>query len=608
MAQSHFENASHDDQIIEDVRAANDIVEVLSQYITLKHSGREFKACCPFHQEKTPSFFVSREKQMFYCFGCGAGGSVFTFLMRHENMTFPESLKMLAERAHITLPERKFTKKEDAVKEPLYDACEEAANFYHDLLLKPSGIVARDYLAKRKISNEIIKEFRLGWATQEWGALVNAMTVRGYSMETLQKAALVQKSAKGNLYDTFHGRLVFPIQNLSGKVIAFGGRVMGDEPGPKYLNSPETAIFSKRRELFGLYQAKKHISREWPNLILVEGYMDFLALYQHGFKNTVATLGTALGEDHVRIMRRFVEEVIVVYDGDKAGESASLRGLEILLEGGMQVKLVHLPDGLDPDDFLNKYGNDVFARELKTAKDFFDYKLVSLLKRFPQKDALGVSKITREMIDTLRKVKDAVRLSEYIKRLSTALKIDEAVLKKEFRVFAANSSQKDFQEAPKTLIKVAPKTPALKREWLLLLLMTEVPPFCDTASKEIKREDLQNLDSQNIFDYLTQTNLRGGKSSVLEVSEKISDESYRKGFMETSLTVDEFTDRETAFMDCVKAIQRSALEKEIKEYSAKIAQAESSGDKEKSHELMKEYNERMLKLKTLKKVAENNRF
>ncbi|MDD5225896.1 MAG: DNA primase, partial [Candidatus Omnitrophica bacterium] len=421
----------YEDHVVEQVSAANDIVEIISQYIPLKRAGRHLKACCPFHQEKSPSFMVQPEKQMFHCFGCGAGGDVFSFVMRHENMTFPEALKSLAERAHITLPERSSHRDDGGQKEKLFEVCQVAADIYHELLLKDAGASARAYLAQRKISEEIIREFKLGWAPMEWRTLFDRMLLKKYPEALLKQAALIQQSPKGNYYDTFRGRLMFPIQNLQNKVIAFGGRLIADQEGPKYLNSPETPIFFKRRELFGLNLAKKHIDREWPNLILVEGYMDFLALYQHGFKNAVATLGTALGEDHVRIMRRFVEEVIVVYDGDKAGEAASLRGLEILLEGGMQVKLVNLPKGEDPDDFLNKRGNDAFAALLKNAKDFFDYKLNALLARYSRQDALGVSKICREMFETFLKVKNTVMLSEYFKRLSRALQVDENSLRTE---------------------------------------------------------------------------------------------------------------------------------------------------------------------------------
>ena len=432
MTQRDLGGVRFEDHIVEQVSAANDIVEIITQYVPLKRAGRHFKACCPFHQEKSPSFMVQPEKQLYHCFGCGVGGDVISFVMRHENMTFPESLKFLADRAHIMLPERRGTREAPGQKEKLYEVCLLAADFYHGMLFKEAGAAARAYLAARKISEEMIREFKLGWAPQEWRGLYDFLKGKGHSEELLKQAALIQQSPKGNYYDTFRGRLMFPIQNLQNKVIAFGGRLIADAEGPKYLNSPETPVFSKRRELFGLNLAKKFIDREWPNLILVEGYMDFLVLYQHGFKNAVATLGTALGEDHVRLMKRFVEEVIVVYDGDKAGEAASLRGLEILLEGGMQVKLVDLPRGEDPDDFLNKRGNEAFSGLLKNAKDLFEYKLKILLERYPRKDTLGLSKISREMLETFLKIKNTVVLSDYFRRLAGALQVDENSLRTEF--------------------------------------------------------------------------------------------------------------------------------------------------------------------------------
>ena len=501
-----------EDHVVEQVSAANDIVEIISQYVPLKRAGRHLKACCPFHQEKSPSFMVQPEKQMFHCFGCGAGGDVFSFLMRHENMTFPEALKSLAERAHITLPERRSHKDDGGQKEKLYEVCQVAADIYHELLFTESGAPARAYLAKRKITEEILREFKLGWAPMEWRALFDRMVAKKYPEALLKQAALVQQSPKGNYYDTFRGRLLFPILNLQNKVIAFGGRLIADEEGPKYLNSPETPIFAKRRELFGLNLAKKYINREWPTLILVEGYMDFLALYQHGFKNAVATLGTALGEDHVRLMRRFVEEVIVVYDGDKAGEAASLRGLEVLLEGGMQVKLVSLPKGEDPDDFLNKRGNDAFAALLKDAKDFFDYKLQALLARYPKQDALGLSKISREMFETFLKVRNTVMLAEYFKRLARALQVDEPSLRTEFsrlnkKTSAPQERSREAAAAPEA-VKPAPE------ELLLLVLMAEVPPFCDRACEEIQAEDLKTPASRQLFEYLKQMSEQGKKCSL----------------------------------------------------------------------------------------------
>lgn len=589
----------YEEHIVEQVSAANDIVEIISQYIPLKRAGRHLKACCPFHQEKSPSFMVQPEKQMFHCFGCGAGGDVFSFLMRHENMTFPEALKALAERAHITLPERRSHQDDGGQKEKLYEVCQVAADIYHELLLKETGAEARAYLAKRQITEEIIRAFKLGWAPMEWRTLFDRMVAKKYPEALLKQAALIQQSPKGNYYDTFRGRLMFPILNLQNKAIAFGGRLIADQEGPKYLNSPETPIFFKRRELFGLNLAKKHIDREWPTLILVEGYMDFLALYQHGFKNAVATLGTALGEDHVRLMRRFVEEVIVVYDGDKAGEAAALRGLEILLEGGMQVKLVSLPKGEDPDDFLNKRGNDAFAALLKNAKDFFDYKLQALLARYPRQDALGVSKICHEMFETFLKVKNTVMLSEYFKRLSRALQVDENSLRTEFSHLNKKDSvsRERSQAAPSAPepIKPAPE------ELLLLVLMAEVPPFCDRACEELKDIDLKTPASRELFEYLRQMNEQGKKCTLSGLLIRIQDAPYREQLVAVMASLDETAEREQILEDCIAKIKQGRATGRLEELRRLILAAENGRDEAKVRAATQEYQELLKRFREAKK-------
>ncbi len=603
MAQPKNAGSRYDDNVVEQVSAANDIVEIISQYVPLKRSGRNLKACCPFHQEKTPSFMVQPEKQMFYCFGCGAGGDVFSFLMRHENMSFPEALKTLADRARITLPEKHFPREDGGQKDKLYEVCEAAANFYHELLMKDAGAEARAYLAKRQISPEIIKEFRLGWAPMDWRTLFDHLTRRKYPEALLKQAALIQQSSKGNYYDTFRGRLMFPIQNLQNKVVAFGGRLIGNEEGPKYLNSPETPIFAKRRELFGLHLAKKYIDRDWPSLILVEGYMDFLALYQHGFRNAVATLGTALGDDHVRIMRRFVEEVIVVYDGDKAGAAASLRGLEVLLEGGMQVKLVNLPQGEDPDDFLNKRGNDAFGEILKGAKDFFDYKLQALLVRYPRQDALGLSKISREMFETLRKVKDTVMLAEYFKRLSRGLQVDESSLRAEYMRLdhkaPASGEKRPEESAPAAPGSVAKPSP---EELLLLVLMSEIPPFCEKACREISAKDLVSPFSRELFEYLTQMNLQGKKCTLSGLLNRVPDVRYREELVAAMATLDDTAERERVLKDCVDRIRNARNAGQRERLRLEIRQAELAGDEVRLREATRQYQELLKDPRETKKL------
>lgn len=544
---------------------------------------------------------VQPEKQLYHCFGCGAGGDVISFVMRHENMTFPEALKFLADRAHITLPERRGIREDSGQKEKMFEACQLAANFYHELLMKDTGAAARQYLDRRKISEATVREFKLGWAPPEWRTLYDSLKKKGYPEALLKQAALIQQSPKGNYYDTFRGRLMFPIQNLQGKVIAFGGRLIADAEGPKYLNSPETQIFSKRRELFGLNLAKKAIDRDWPNLILVEGYMDFLALYQNGFKNAVATLGTALGEDHVRLMKRFVEEVIVVYDGDKAGEAASLRGLEILLEGGMQVKLVDLPRGEDPDDFLLKHGAEAFSGLLKQSKDFFDYKLKILLERYPRKDTLGLTKITREMLETFLKIKNTVVLSEYFKRLAGALQVDENSLRTEFSHLSKRGTAVPRERENKTEATAVPEALPAKEELLLFVLMAEVPPLCEQACEELTVADFKFPESQKIFRYLKEANEQGKKCYLSGLLNHIEDPRYREQIVAVMATLDETAEREQVLEDCIRRIKKEKVVLRLETLRQLIAEAERRGDTAQAQGFTQEYQELWHRSKAAKK-------
>lgn len=581
-----------DEDAVERVAAASDIVEIISQFIPLKRAGRNFKACCPFHQEKTPSFMVQPEKQLFHCFGCKAGGDVFSFLMKFENLTFPEALKMLADRAHITLPERRFSKTEDSHKEKIYEIYQAASDFYQKLFQSDAGREARDYLTRRGISQATVAEFRIGWAMNEWRALYDHLVKKGYSEAVLKQSALIQQSPKGNYYDTFRGRVLFPIMNLQNKVIAFGGRLLADGEGPKYLNSPENPIFSKRRELFGLNLAKKAINPDWPNLILVEGYMDFLALYQNGFRNAVATLGTALGEDHVRLMKRFVEEVTVVYDGDKAGEAASLRGLEVLLEGGMQVKLVSLPKGFDPDDFVLKQGPDAFRDLLKKAQDFFDYKLQALLRKYPRTDALGLAKISREMLETFQKIRNPVIQAEYFKRLSRELGVDENSLRSEFANVTkrtGRSREGAVGPGPVKPVDVAPQ-----EEVMILALMAEAADFAERAEAEIGPEMFRSEVSREIFRLIAASLEEKKKRSFTAILNQVRDTGYRDQLVAAAAGLEGVAEKDQVFADCLRKIKKNRTTGRLEELRGLIHEAERQGDGRQVLAYTREYQELLL--------------
>lgn len=584
----------YDEALIDQIQAANDIIDVISQIVPLKKAGQNFKGVCPFHQEKTPSFMVNPAKQIFHCFGCGVGGNVFAFLMKYENLNFPEALHQLADRAHITLPKMTYGKGDNSSDiETLYKIYQLAAEFYHALYLHPErGKTARNYFNQRGFSEDLAKEFQLGWAPLgEWKLLFEYLSKKGFSEPLLLRSGLIQKSpTKGTCYDMFRGRLLFPIRNLQGKIVGFGGRILGQEDGPKYLNSPENPIFHKRKELFGLYLAKKFISQDKPRILIVEGYMDFLGLYAAGFKMTAATLGTALGPDHVQVLKRFAEEAIVVYDGDKAGEAASLRGLEIFLEGGMNVRLIRMPEGYDPDDFVKEKGPEAFQALLDSAKTFFDYKLESALSRYNRKDPVGIVKLTDEFLETLVKIKQPILLDHYLRRLATELQIDETSLRNEMLKLQKKISDRERRfEPPKTVIQSTPVSS--KEEMLLLGLMIEDADLRQEAFQDLQEIDFWDASAQQLFRLLAAWDSEEKNINWAQVLNHLEDEIWKKKLVAISALEWGPDERRKALQDCIKAIHKKRLEKRLGELRHSIAKAEREGDQIKVGTYVKQYQE-----------------
>jgi DNA primase len=368
----------YSEEIIQQVIEANDIVDIISTYVQLKKSGHSFMGRCPFHNERTPSFSVSPDKQLYHCFGCGASGNVISFVMDIENMTFPEALEWLAERANITLPRNsEYTDLQYQQKKRYYEINRRLANYYY-LLLKHStkGI---KYLNKRGLNQSTVKTFGIGYSKDSWDNAYRFLSKQKVTSEEMLTIGLIAKGKNGRLYDRFRDRLMIPIQNSRDQIIGFGGRIMSnDRNAPKYLNSPESIIFSKGYELFNLNRAKKNIRND--QLILVEGYMDVIALFQYGIKNVVAALGTAFTEHHVKLLERYVNSVVLCFDGDQAGEKATLRAIEILKKSDLEIKVLRLNVEDDPDSFIRKNGSDAFLEKIKDSKTVTDYLLDNLLK------------------------------------------------------------------------------------------------------------------------------------------------------------------------------------------------------------------------------------
>ena len=362
----------YSEEVIEEVRNANDIVDVVSQYVTLKRSGRNFFGLCPFHKEKSPSFSVSPDKQIFHCFGCGVGGNVIHFLSKIEGINFVETLQALAERANIQLPKLDSEESNEIIelKSKIYKINEMTAKFYHENLYKSESKLAQEYIKKRKLDNNTLKKFLIGYSSAN-NQLYSYLKMQGFKDDEILKSNLVNKTSDGRFIDRFRKRLIFPIQDIKNRVIAFGGRVL-DDSLPKYINSPEGLIYSKGRHLYGLNVARKSNVKD---IIIVEGYMDCVSLHQRGISNAVASLGTALTEAQGRLLRRYGEKIIIGYDSDSAGQNATMRGLEILNNLGCDIRILQMDGAKDPDEYVIKYGSGRFNLLVNKAISLVEFKI-----------------------------------------------------------------------------------------------------------------------------------------------------------------------------------------------------------------------------------------
>lgn len=418
-------------EIVEEVRLQNDIVEVISQYVPLKQKGGSYFGICPFHNERTPSFSVSSEKQFYYCFGCGAAGNVFGFLMEMENCDFVEALKKLAERANVQLPEPQKNVQAIAaeqLRQRLAEMHSAAGRFYYDMLQSEEGAIARSYVEQRQISPQICRKFGLGYAPNRHNALLEHLQEKGYSLADMLEGGLVlENKDKNGYHDRFRNRLMFPIFDHRGRAVGFGGRIIG-KGEPKYLNSPETVLFSKSRNLYGLNFAKETRKKE---LILVEGYMDMISLYQAGFHNVVAALGTAFNQEHARTLKKFAEDIILLYDSDEAGTNAALRAIPVLRANGFRVRVTQVPDGKDPDEFIQHNGAQEFSKLLLNAVHYISFEIACIQKKYNLQNPEHKIRFATEAAEVLSKLDNAIERNVYAGEVSRITGVEEAAIRSE---------------------------------------------------------------------------------------------------------------------------------------------------------------------------------
>ncbi len=569
------------EDIIERVQSRSDIVEVISRYVPLKKAGRNFKAPCPFHHEKTPSFVVSPDKQIYHCFGCGAGGNVFSFLMKQENLQFPEAIEMLAENAGIVLPREISRGGVSEQDNRLYKINELASQFFQTNLNNNSQ--AKEYLSSRGIGEDVINKFKIGFALDSWDALINFFKSKGVEADLVEKAGLAVSNGKGGYYDRFRKRITFPIIDLKDRFLGFGARVM-DSSLPKYINSPETPIYSKGRNLYGLNFSREAIKKEGHALI-VEGYLDFLIPYQAGVHNIIATLGTALTIDQAKLLKRFAKTMVLVYDPDEAGESASLRGLDIFVSEDMNVYIAELPRGLDPDSYIRKNGADDFFKLIKSSKNMFDYKFDNLIKRFDPATTNGKTGIVNEMLPTISKVSNAVTRSEMVKKLAKSLSVDEDAVKAELK-----KSKPDFIERKQIDKPVEIRRDAKAAEITILAILLEGGSYVDTVKNDLAPEEIRNSSVRDIINNILQLRKENREISASRLINHFGSGSQSADLISEAVSmIDSLDDKDRALNDCIARIKKDNMKERLISLRETIRVAHSQNNDKRVKELVAEY-------------------
>lgn len=579
------------DQIINQILDKADIAEIISGYIPLKRAGRNFRANCPFHHEKTPSFMVSPDKQIFHCFGCGAGGNVIGFVMKYERLEFPEAVEAVANKVGITIPKTSSGSSQNRTESAkIHSANEVAVQFYHYTLLQTDDAKhAVNYLEKRGIKEETIKKLKIGYAPADWSAFLSYARKKGMDPNMLERAGLVLPGKDGNHYDRFRQRVIFPIHNNKGQVVGFGARVL-DETLPKYINSPETPVYNKGSNLYGLNWSVEKI-KEKDFVIIVEGYLDFLTPFQAGVENIVASLGTALTPEQVKLIKRFTKNVVMVFDSDAAGESASLRGLDIAVAEGLNVKIATLPQGYDPDKFVREHGPEKFIKCISSAADFFDYKYKLLRARFKGSDADSKAKVAGEMLITIARVPNAVAKSEYIKRLSQCLDVDADALWSEIK-----KVRPDQQSSVDTVF-ISPVLSGKRvclhiAEKMLLGLALDDPDFINQIRRHFKENQVKEGEDFNALLEAVCSFWNEHKTvNIAKLINLVKDESHSRAMLESYAAIQEIQDKDKCLRDCVKNIKQAQVKDSMKSLQFKIKTAQDlNSDEESQSRLLKEYN------------------
>lgn len=595
---------------IDEVVVRNDIVDVVNQYVEIKPRGRGYFGLCPFHNERTASFHVSPERQIYHCFGCGEGGNVVSFIMNLERIEFVEAMKLLAERIGMPLPEgtnRERIRQDRNEKQQFLDINKECARYFHQNLMEPNGKDALDYLKSRGLDARILRIFGLGYASNKWDGALNHLKGLGYTDEQLLKAGItVENAEKNRIYDRFRNRIIFPIINVRGEILGFGGRVM-DDSLPKYLNSPDSPTFSKSINLFGLHLAAKVRPLEY--LIIVEGYMDVISLHQYGFSQAVATLGTALTTEQAKLMRRFSPEVYIAYDGDTAGQAATMKALDILRDAGCRVRVMQFPNKLDPDDVLKQYGPEYFGKLMDKSLSLIDYKLSKLREEHDLNTTDGKVDFATATAQVLAEVNNSIERDAYIQELESLLGIrSRAIYDQIARIQAMNRKQNKGQRNSTGKYRytknktrtVVLKPGSVKAEAHLVNLMVQGKTNAAKVIKGLEGLTLQDpLYQQTVVIVQSLLKRKGEVSEALVLSHMEDKEDIRK-LVDIFQQEMEYDNIDTFLSDCLNNVAKGIIERQRQELQSEITIMDREGieDPDKYKSLLKELQQLNHKLST----------
>ena len=554
----------YSDEIIDEVRQNSDIVDIISQYVRLKRSGRNFFGLCPFHNEKSPSFSVSPEKQIFHCFGCGVGGNVFTFLTKIEGINFIEAVQMLAERANIQLPvlENNTDSAKEMLKSKVYKVNEFSANYYHENLYKPESKIAQEYIKKRKLTNETLKAFQIGFSGK-FDELYKELKKQGFEDKEILESGLVNKNEKGQYIDRYRNRLMFPICDVRGRVIAFGGRVL-DDSKPKYINSPENVVYSKGRHLFGLNVAKKYDIKK--KLLIVEGYMDVISLHQRGIHNVVASLGTALTQQQGYLLRNSTDQIILSYDSDEAGQTVKIRAMEILQNMGCDLRVLQMEGAKDPDEYVIKYGNARFQNLVDKAISIVEFKVKNLKNSLNLESTNDKIKFLNEIAKIISKIDNNIEKEIYIEKIAKDYEVSKEAIYAEVNKlsYKEKKDEKILNKAKPVLHHTEKKNETVvseatkKREnTILAILLSGDKGIYNIISNNIKVSDFKYDINTRIAKRLYEE-FESGNSNINSIIDKLSEDEQNHI---TSIMAEDYglENLEKAIDDIIQAYEKEKL-------------------------------------------------